>query len=411
MSINWAERLAAIGLSAEEATRKAAVMRHTNADAAWWVPGRIEFLGKHTDYAGGRSLLCATERGFCIAGSPRSDGVVAIRDAGSGTTVNNRYTDAVQARLTRNFGALAGADISFHSDLPVAAGLSSSSALVVALSVILIELNRLDERPEWLESIPDADTLAEYLSCVENGFSFGKLEGDRGVGTLSGSEDHTAITRSEKGRLIRYSFKPVCASGSVPLPEGHIFVIASSGVQAEKGGASQAKYNKLATVANDVLYAWNVTTAREDVSLGAAFDDEPDALQNMRAILDEEELARVEHFHTESKILIPAAVLALQRNDLATLGHVVDRSQDAAERLLGNQIPETSWLAGSARERGAVAASAFGAGWGGSVWALVPASGAVTFMEDWARAYREKFPERDGTFFITRAASAARRLI
>jgi galactokinase len=210
-------------------------MRHTNADAAWWVPGRIEFLGKHTDYAGGRSLLCATERGFCIAGSQRSDGVIAIRDAGSGATVNNRYTDAVQARLTRNFGALAGADISFHSDLPVAAGLSSSSALVVALSVILIELNRLDERPEWLESIPDADTLAEYLSCVENGFSFGKLEGDRGVGTLSGSEDHTAITRSEKGRLIRYSFKPVCASGSVPLPEGHIFVIASSGVQAEKG--------------------------------------------------------------------------------------------------------------------------------------------------------------------------------
>jgi galactokinase len=104
-------------------------------------------------------------------------------------------------------------------------------------------------------------------------------------------------------------------------------------------------------------------------------------------------------------------VIALQRNDLATLGHVVDRSQEAAERLLGNQIPETSWLARSARERGAVAASAFGAGWGGSVWALVPASGAVTFMEDWSRAYREKFPERDGTFFITRAASAARRLI
>jgi len=29
-----------------------------------FVPGRIEVLGKHTDYAGGRSLVCATERGF-----------------------------------------------------------------------------------------------------------------------------------------------------------------------------------------------------------------------------------------------------------------------------------------------------------------------------------------------------------
>ena len=31
-----------------------------------FVPGRIEVLGKHTDYAGGRSLLATTERGFCV---------------------------------------------------------------------------------------------------------------------------------------------------------------------------------------------------------------------------------------------------------------------------------------------------------------------------------------------------------
>ena len=30
---------------------------------AWFVPGRIEVLGKHTDYAGGRSLTAAIERG------------------------------------------------------------------------------------------------------------------------------------------------------------------------------------------------------------------------------------------------------------------------------------------------------------------------------------------------------------
>ncbi len=29
-----------------------------------WVPGRIEVLGKHTDYCGGQSLLAAAERGF-----------------------------------------------------------------------------------------------------------------------------------------------------------------------------------------------------------------------------------------------------------------------------------------------------------------------------------------------------------
>ncbi len=40
-------------------------------EAAFFVPGRIEVLGKHTDYAGGRSLLCAAEQGFCLVAAAR----------------------------------------------------------------------------------------------------------------------------------------------------------------------------------------------------------------------------------------------------------------------------------------------------------------------------------------------------
>src|SRR5262245_41203333 len=47
----------------------------------WFVPGRIEFLGKHTDYAGGRSLICTIERGFCVVAAPREDDVIRITDA------------------------------------------------------------------------------------------------------------------------------------------------------------------------------------------------------------------------------------------------------------------------------------------------------------------------------------------
>ena len=54
-----------------------------------------------------------------------------------------------------------------------------------------------------------------------------------------------------------------------------------------------------------------------------------------------------------------------------------------AERLLGNQVPETISLASTARALGAAAASAFGAGFGGSVWALVPEADAHAFASDW----------------------------
>jgi galactokinase len=81
-------------------------------------------------------------------------------------------------------------------------------------------------------------------------------------------------------------------------------------------------------------------------------------------------------------------------------------------RLLGNQVPETIALAQSARELGAVAASAFGAGFGGSVYALVDTAGAEEFRHRWVKAYSAAFPNRgtDATFFVTRAEPPATSL-
>jgi galactokinase len=116
----------------------------------------------------------------------------------------------------------------------------------------------------------------------------------------------------------------------------------------------------------------------------------------------------------ESEELIPAASDALARGDLAAFGAVVDRSQARAERLLENQIDETIELARSARELGAVAASAFGAGFGGSVWALVRADSAREFLHRWEQLHRERVPSSsaadDESFFITDAGPSAIRI-
>ena len=53
--------------------------------------------------------------------------------------------------------------------------------------------------------------------------------------------------------------------------------------------------------------------------------------------------------------------MRLPAGDLRAFGRLVDRSQQAAEQLLGNQVPETVFLAAAARRLGAAAASAFGA--------------------------------------------------
>src|SRR5262249_24951380 len=59
-AVTTLDRLIAAGLSPAEAARKETLFESLGpGEHRFFVPGRIEVLGKHTDYAGGRSLLGA----------------------------------------------------------------------------------------------------------------------------------------------------------------------------------------------------------------------------------------------------------------------------------------------------------------------------------------------------------------
>ena len=429
-------RLAVAGLSARESEAKKPLYSRaleslgvSARDAhLWWVPGRIEFLGKHTDYVGGPSLVCAIERGFAVAAVPRRDRCMRIIDARNGESVEtvlsaevvpprdhwSNYVFTVARRVARNFpGSLRGVDLAFASDLPPAAGLSSSSALVVATFLALADVNELTNRAEYGDVIRSVEDLAGYLGAVENGSGFRGLAGDDGVGTRGGSQDHTAILCARPNALMQYVFAPMRLERVLPLPDEHMFVVAVSGVIAAKTGGALAQYNNAAATAAAVFDGWRKATGSQATTLAAALGEFPDAMERFRAALnDRRELVdRVEQFHIESRV-VRAAGDALAGGDLGQLGRLVDESQAAAERLLGNQVAETIALARGARELGAIAASAFGAGFGGSVYALVPASDAEEFCRRWMERYATAFPSRsrEATFFLTYAGPAATAL-
>jgi len=395
----------------------------------YFVPGRIEVLGKHTDYAGGRSLLCAAERGMCFAVAPRADDRMRIVDARLGEKVEFVISTSVRAapghwsnypmtmarRLARNFpGLLKGADIGLVGDLPLAAGMSSSSAVSVGFYMALADANELARRPEYTANIHGPEELAGYLGTVENGRTFGTLRGDTGVGLAGGSEDQTAILCCRAGELSQYSFCPVHHERNVPLPEGWVFAVGVTGVVADKNAAAQEKYNRAARLVDDVMRAWREASGRDDLWLADAVASSPDAVERMRRVLADKPalLERFEQFHVESNEIIPAVGDLLARGDVAGIGPLVDQSMERAVRLLKNQIPETIALARSARALGAAAASAFGGGFGGAVWALVRSGEADGFLSRWADEYRRAFPgcAAAAEFFLTQAAPAVQRL-
>jgi galactokinase len=442
------ERLLSEGLLPAEARRKRELFAEVEKALAalgpgpavptrrLFVPGRIEVLGKHTDYAGGRSLLCAVGRGLCVAASPRADRRVRIADAGRGLSGEVSldaglvaaaqgwivYAQTVAARLARNFpGELHGADIAFASDLPRASGMSSSSALVVALFLALSDANGLEAHPAYTANIGGPEDLGGYLGSLENGRDFGALSGERGVGTFGGSEDQTSILCCRSGEIAQYAFCPVRHERSIPFEEDYRFVVASSGVASDKTGEVRERYNRLSLAASAILDLWNRSTGRQDASLFAALANGPDVPERLRRLLTllpvagfppEYLVGRLEQFVEETTSIIPSVGDLLARGEYGLVGELVDRSQQLAETRLLNQVPETIALARSARELGAAASSAFGGGFGGSVWALVRAEGADAFRRRWAERYAEAFPGTTGEsrFFVTRPGPAAVRL-
>ncbi|MGE0816856.1 MAG: galactokinase family protein [Vicinamibacterales bacterium] len=418
-----AEQLAGYGFSADDAATRAAVVEEVAhglemlagapPEWCWFVPGRLEVFGKHTDYAGGQALVAAAPRGFAVAARSRDDQRVRVVDHVNGSLLDIAvtsdapplrgwagYIDVTVRRLARNFpGAELGLDLVFASDLPRAAGMSSSSALVVAVATALAARARLDERPEWRDAVKGVEDRATYFGCIESGQPFRALAGTSGVGTQGGSEDHTAILGCRAGHLAHYRFLPTARLADIACPPGWTFVVATSGVHADKAGSVRERYNRAALAARALLNVWNSAAPEPAASLAALIAD-GDAVTELRRLIatavipaaSPVELARrLDHFLAENAI-VAAAAAACARGDAGTMGELAAASQGHAERLLENQVPETSTLAALARECGAHGATSFGAGFGGSVWALVDRGDAGHFARTWLDAYRRRHP-------------------
>ncbi|WP_246955988.1 galactokinase family protein [Brachybacterium sp. Marseille-Q7125] len=408
--------------------------------ATWRMPGRIEVLGKHTDYGGGRVLVCAVDRGITVRGelTGGEPGTVRARTDVHPDAVSlrsgeepplppghwGRYVHTVLERLTKNFGPLPAAELTATSNLPPASGMSSSSALLTATAMVLADLAGITDSPAWTAQITDRVALAGYAASIENGKTFGTFAGRPGVGTSGGSLDHTGMLTGRDGMISYAEFDPMRVIDTVPLAKDWSFVVAVSGVLAEKTGAAREAYNRGPALLTQVVQEWNRRTGRRDASVQAAVRslvgedlEEPLAAEDprldpLREILPVgAERDRLEQFLRESGEIVPRAHQALRAGDIEAFAQQVEVSQQLAATHLGNQVPQTIQLVDLARELGAASASSFGAGFGGSVWALVPTADAPAFAADWLERYRAGGDAPEGAdVLITRPGVAGTRV-
>ena len=365
----------------------------------FFVPGRVELVGKHVDYLAGRSITMATGRGIRVEARPHADPVLHIRAPDRGLEVIlpldpslfrtgwETYPATVIRRVLQDIGPhTVGAAITLESDLPAASGLSSSSALITAVFLAWGHAAGWIRNPLLQRVLPDRRRLAEYLAAIESGSPFGDYPGNPGVGTQGGAQDHIAILCSRQGEVRRFAYLTERDEPAWTWPWDDLRpVVITTGVAAEKTGDRREDYNLAARRGRALAEIWN-RTSRTDPGVGMLAPEERAAL---RSRVSGALLQRLRAFEAEDAA-VDAASSALDRADAEAFAAAVNASQDAAESLLGNQIPQTVHLCRMARAHGARCASSFGAGFGGAVWALVP-PGREGFADGVARDYRERF--------------------
>lgn len=224
--------------------------------------GRLNVMGRHIDHQGGNCNLMTIGFESLLAVRPRSDDRVRLFNIDPEhypareftisdlvaelpwddwlSLVNSdkvsemvrttggdwsQYFKAAILRLQKKFPhlRLRGMDLVVSGNIPPAAGLSSSSSLVVAAAESTIAVNQLDVFP------------AQFVDLCGEGEWF--------VGTRGGSADHAAVKLGRRGKVIQVAFFDFAVKEAIEFPDEYVMVVGDSGIRARKSGGARDQFN------------------------------------------------------------------------------------------------------------------------------------------------------------------------
>jgi galactokinase len=347
---------------------------------------------------------------------------------GAGDWGNYHQAAVVGLAGALGVGALRGGDFLVDGDVPPGAGLSSSSALVVASTLALLALSQRSIEPL---------ALAELAAAAE-----------RYVGTQSGGMDQAVCLLARAGHALRIDFDPLRAR-PVPVPAGAALVVCHSLVEAEKSGAARDAYNQrvaecrlacrvlerllgaslprrlanlgdlarlypdrapadFAALLENVLPPRPVTI--DEIASRVGISHFQLAASNSPAVADATYVLapRVRHVLSEAERVVQAEA-ALAAGAWPALGALMDASHASCRDDYAVSSEALEELVAAARESGALAARLTGAGFGGCTINLVPASDVALFLTRIHRAFYQQRPAaraREHVFVVTPSAGA-----
>lgn len=344
-------------------------------------PGRVNLIGDHTDYNDGFCLPLAIGRECVVTGTPTSDGRVRIRSAQLDGAVDvaadgrddpggiepawGRFVAGVVTALADLGREPVGFDGSVTSTVPVGSGLSSSSALSVALTLAIAEAGDFD----W-DDLREVARTALQAEVLATGVPGGLMDQ---LCSLFAVADHAVLIDCRS-----LSITPVA------LPRSHAVLVVHSGVPRTLAGSAYAERR----AACEAAAARLGVPALRDATIEQVQDDP---------------IAR--HVVSENQRVLDF-VAALRDADTNALGPLLLASHASLRDDYAVSTPELDLLVELLVDHGAIGARLTGAGFGGCVVALVQRNHADDCAAKTIAAYEEQ-TERLGHASVVHAMDGA----
>lgn len=353
-------------------------------DGVVQAPGRVNLIGDHTDYNDGFVLPMAIDRSLSVAFGRRSDGEVVVVSGGEiarfglasidhGPPPWSEYVRGVAWSLTAT-DPTAGWEGVIVSDIPTAAGLSSSAALEIAVGMVFDHLAG--------GGTPRMD-MALAAQRAEREW----------VGMDCGIMDQMSVAMARSGHALLIDCRDL-AYEHVAIPDAVRFVVLDTSTRRELVSSA---YNERRAACERAARVLGVPTLREA---------DRDAVEVASAVLDPVDLRRARHVVTENE-RVRAAADCLRAGDVDRLGALMYESHTSLRDDFSSSSTELDAIVELAMAApGCLGARVTGAGFAGCAIAAV----APTALERFGRLVFDGYTTATGItpqIYVCNAADGA----
>ncbi|WP_423190069.1 galactokinase [Alkalibacterium sp. f15] len=370
-------------------------------ERVFFSPGRINLIGEHTDYNGGKVFPCAITMGTYGVVKARKDNkvhaysgnfpevdtiVFNIQDLAFKKEDNwTNYVKGMMKYIQEQVGELPhGFDLYVYGTIPNGASLSSSASLELLTGVIVHDLYNLD--------ISRLD-LVKLGMRTENEF----------LGLNSGILDQFAVGMAVKGYAMlldtnTLSYEQV----PVDLPH-HKIVIMNSMTRRE---LVDSEYNTRREQCEAAL-----EQLQEVVDVSSLGELTEETFEKYKHVIKDDVLMRRARHAVYESARTDRAAEALKAGELDLFGKYMNESHISLDEDYEVTIEATDLLARSAwKEPGVIGARMTGGGFGGCCIAIVENDEVKSFVENVGSGFNEKIGH-EAEFYIAETADGAKEWV